>query len=879
MFRDLTLEEAVKFYIDNGFYLLPVIGKNPAKFKIEKMSDGSSRRTSEGWQHLRTTEDNYKPIFDKKELGLTKDISLNVAVMGSKGQQTIVDIDLDCTESRVLAPHYLPKCNCIFGRKTAVDSHYVYLSDSSAEKMVYTKFSIPLNDNEKGKKETDLLEIRPLDCTRYTVFPPSRHKNTGELIEFSVFEMPSQQDFSTIKQSCKNLAVASLMARYWDEGIRQDLTIALTGMLLKLGWKLEEVENFVKPILEEFDDPGDYRTRSNGMKQTAKKFNNGGNVIGFSRINELLPAEAIVKMKLWLDMSQRECPIVEVNNALYIKTVTQKGVSNKKLSTFSINLLKSINVKGKGEYLDAKIVTENKKEYLVKFTPKDFNLKEFRAVLESQCKGRSAVFYGTDKDLQYIKTHLDMQSVEESLGFPIAGFQYVDDKMHFITKEGSLVDKDGEIVQDDSVVYAGNYNASCDLINVSDFDLGTIESVKYPLLNFNERHIVQGVLGWTISTFFKQFFISNNSIRSFPFLYLSGSAGSGKSRTAQDIIYRIWGVDEHLKSFNGQTDFTLMSHLSHTDNIPIVFDEVKLSRMTSRQANLFSNMIRIAYNNSEANRGHADQSMSTYCYYRPFAICSESGLSETAHKERCIFLTLGSEMSKKYTEYFKALQKENLSLIGKTLVDYILQTPPDVIQNKLAESLEDIPAPFRDRPAVSLLSVTFGIRMLEEVFGVTLGTKEITAELADYFYSSDEGSKLSEIDKTLSSWCLMSKYSGEIEESKSYIYNPHLESGVHYQSKDGILKLHVPGIFPLFRKWDRDHQHLGDLLDKGTFNSQIKNEPYFIDNKPTLIGSRVQRCVILDIKKMVEKGVEIFHPWIEDELSQRREMSKAVNAF
>lgn len=867
------VNKAAKIYIEKGYYPIPIVGKSPAKHTTEEQEDGTSRKTSKGWEKLRLVEEDIDKIFNKKYLGISESTPLNISIVASK-DNNLIDVDLDCQESRLLAPYFLPSTESIFGRKTSRDSHYLYYSKESK----FKKYSFLIDPTDK-KTETVLLEIRPLNGSRQTVFPPSLHKDTRELIKFSKHGNPSSYEYSKILLICDRLAVASLLAQYWEEGVRQELTLAITGTLLKLDWPEEEITSFIEAIILRFDDPKDKSTRLQGIKHTFKKFRNNKPVTGLTKLKELLPEQQYQKLKDWLGITQNEYPIIVRSNCLFYRRITSKGFSYEKITSFTMVALKSIHVPDEGEYIEVKINTETGREYNITFDPQSFDSgAKLKRTLSEKGGSRHTIYLGSDVHAQLIKGYLSLQSIEEVSGTSTSGFSIASNKIYFTTEEGSLtVDiETGKIRQDNSVAYINQTKTFCNLIHVPSPLNTQIKELLPQILDFNEPQIVQGILGWITATFFKSYFIKDKELGGFPILFLSGASSSGKSKTAQHIIYNIWGIDDPLKSFIEQKTFTVMKYMSCSENIPIVFDEAKLSRMNTQKQDIFSNLIRISYDNSEGSRGRKDQSMVHYRYCRPLVLCSETGITETAHKDRTVFLNFGVDNSQKHSKSFLSLRSTDLSILGRAILDKVLSTKPEEVEKKIKEVHNKIKEPYQDRPKVCLTTINFGLEIMSEILNKEISNSAIFNELKYHYYTdsegADKGRKTSEVDKTLTSWCLMSKFSGEIAEARSYIHNSFLEKEVHYVISKGVLYLHIPSIFPLFRRWDRDYKHPGDMLDQATFITQIKNEPYFIEtNKNKKFGKRPQRCLCLDIHKMISKGVDIYHPWIQDELSDKRE--------
>ncbi len=861
---------AAKEYIEKGYYIIPINKKRPARFIKEEQEDGSIKKFSKGWEKAKIKLKDVEKIFSHEYLGLPKSVPINIGITSSKNH--LLDIDLDCTEARLLAPYYLPKTDCIFGRETSRDSHWLFSSKESE----YTKYSYLVDPQDK-RTDITLLEIRPLNGTaKQTVVPPSIHYPSNELIKYTKDKDgdPTEVDFDEIKESCDRLAVACLIASSLDSGIRQDLVIALAGTLSKLEWDKDDILKFIDPIIKIFDDKQDYRTRLQGIEKTINKNESGKQVTGIGKLKELLQDHVYQKIKLWLGITKTEFPIFELNNAIFFRRISAKGMSIERVTSFGIKPIKSIHVPEEGIYLDCKLNTESGREIDLTFPPESFDsASKFRRIL-SRYGNEHTVYLGNDIQLQLIKEFLSMLNKDEVHGSSVSGFNKMkiagEEKIFFITEDGSLTyNKEKKIVElSESVSFINNLTQDCKLVVVNTPYQDEIDLIKEHILSFNSPEIVQAVLGWSIACFFKDFFIKNHDLEGFPILFLSGSSGSGKSKTAKNIIHSIWGIESQLKSFIEQSNFTVVKYMGSSNNIPIVFDEAKLNRMSRFKKDVFSNLIRTAYDNSVANKGRQDQTMVNYKYSRPLVLCSETGLNESAHLDRTVFVNFSLLKSRSHSDSFQKISSKDLSILGRSLIDYILVSDQDEIKKDIIECYNNVPDIFEDRPKVCLTAISFGLKVLSDLLEIEIDPSPVFEKQSEHYYSDTpiKGTRISEVDKTLTSWCLMSKFSGKNALAGSFIHDTYLEEDEHYKIKDGRLNLHIPSVFTLFRKWDKTYEHPGDMLDQKTFIQQVKEEPYFIDKSfPIKMGGRVQRCLVLDIHKIMKKGIELFHPWIEEE--------------
>jgi hypothetical protein len=139
----------------------------------------------------------------------------------------LVDIDLDCDEAIDLAPRFLPDTGAIFGRKSKLRSHLLYVCD-------------PLPATKKFMDPTDqatLVEFRSTGTQ--TIFPPSVRgwdddkdppAYKPEQIKWEVRNDPARVSGTDLLAIVSKLAAASLLVKHYPGvGGRHAFSLALCG--------------------------------------------------------------------------------------------------------------------------------------------------------------------------------------------------------------------------------------------------------------------------------------------------------------------------------------------------------------------------------------------------------------------------------------------------------------------------------------------------------------------------------------------------------------------------------------------------------------------------------------------------------------------------
>lgn len=235
------------------------------------------------WQNQIDVKANIELITPEHNIGIN---------LGASGDLT--DIDLDCKEAWELAPHLLLVTNAVFGRKSALKSHWLYLCAGIESK----NYIDPVAINTKSM----ILEIR---SSGQTVFPPSTHEGTHEQIEWEI--PPDFGNLTTINKEeleahVGRLASAALLARHLKLGCFHDATVALAGGLLRI-WSEEYTTYFIE-VVGRAAGMQDIEDRKRIVRDTARKLKKDEqNVSGWPKLKVYIPSEVVDKIMEWLNVS------------------------------------------------------------------------------------------------------------------------------------------------------------------------------------------------------------------------------------------------------------------------------------------------------------------------------------------------------------------------------------------------------------------------------------------------------------------------------------------------------------------------------------------------------------------------------------------------
>jgi hypothetical protein len=274
-----SAREAAKLYLSKGWSPIPL----PPRSKNPGFRD---------WHELRLTLDTLHQYF-------LPDRACNIGVLNGSPSGNLVDVDLDCGEARLIARRLLPATGAVFGRKTAPQSHWLYRTSQALDR-AQVKF--------EDLDGTMLLELR--GTGGMTVFPPSMHKDTGELIEWEEPRGdPADVNLDDLRRVGSELAAASLLARHWPaRGSRDVAAMALSGGLARADWSEERISQFVEDVAVAAGDE-EAKARAAKAGPTIAKQATGEETTGWPTLIELLGdqgAAVVGRVREWLGLAEKQ---------------------------------------------------------------------------------------------------------------------------------------------------------------------------------------------------------------------------------------------------------------------------------------------------------------------------------------------------------------------------------------------------------------------------------------------------------------------------------------------------------------------------------------------------------------------------------------------
>ncbi|MBK8696933.1 MAG: hypothetical protein IPN17_32895 [Deltaproteobacteria bacterium] len=188
----------------------------------------------------------------------------------------------------------------------------------------------------------------------------------------------------------------------------------------------------------------------------------------------------------------------------------------------------------------------------------------------------------------------------------------------------------------------------------------------------------------------------------FALLNVTGTAGSGKTSIVGEIFLPLFGQPDAEPFSVTATEFTLLRQLSGTTSVPIFLDEYKPQDMKQDRIDQIHRYARRLYKGEVEERGHADQSVTTYHLTAPTVLAGETRPSDAALLERFITASPAKGTLERYPGYqaaFARLRAMPLHLFAPRFIQFALARDLDadlaVADARTAAAVAGRPLPLR----------------------------------------------------------------------------------------------------------------------------------------------------------------------------------------
>jgi hypothetical protein len=464
----------------------------------------------------------------------------------------------------------------------------------------------------------------------------------------------------------------------------------------------------------------------------------------------------------------------------------------------------------------------------------------------------------TDNEIQAIQALVASQKVPSKRGTRTLGL--IDGV--WVSDEG-IFDASGWI-QDPSIVYlppGGESPLAGRLRYRAQYPserLSVAQSVYNQVWKLNELTVIGALIGWFFSTPFKpQIHVRLNH---FPILNVWGTMGAGKTSLLR-LFWKLFGVDSELLACT-DTEFSLLSLLSATSSIPLVFDEFKPYDMKPDQVRRFERVLRRVYDGDTEHRGRPDLRLITYRLMAPVAVAGEVSVArQPAMRERIIPVSPSKTWLPEHEEARKAyweLVKLPLHAFASLYIEWSLRQ--DFAQqwiaaeDALAESVDcEMPERIRD----SLRVIAFGLRQFEQ-FGQAyrlpipeqLDLSAIFKGILDQLVNADGRARVG-LDVLLEHLAAMAEMG-------------RLKSGQHYVVKptDGQLAIRLDSCLAEYRRYAKDTASDDEVLSKESYLRQLRenheSKGYVVQvSGRAYFGEDQLRAVLISLFQAEASGIDL----------------------
>lgn len=481
--------------------------------------------------------------------------------------------------------------------------------------------------------------------------------------------------------------------------------------------------------------------------------------------------------------------------------------------------------------------------YVVNVEPKVFNDK--RKFRENVLVGWSVTFDGSQEDLNAIKQFIAGQDAPHRNGTKRIGIH--DDE--FVTPTGALR-VDGW-TDDPDTVYTDEASQLNPLWQVdpedgADYDDEAVAQMLrlLPQTRDSERFIP--VLGWFYAAAVKPYIMEWEG--EFNVLNVLGDTGSGKTTTLE-TLWRMFGMEGELLAAD-TTPFTMLTAISSTNAVPVIFDEYKPADMREYVIDNLKKYIRLSTRGGVESKGSSDMTTNNYHLTAPICLSGEQPLQGPAEERRSILTTFTRDVISGATDETQAFQE----LIGGEFEDqryegydlerhavayyrWLLDQDADDLhsawynaRDNAAQLLSEAGitiADLDDMVMQGFQTVWFGIGLYRAFADeVGLDASEIVSDTdleRSLLYLVDEGTgfeHVSHLDRLMS---LMARAAdaGYVEEEQHYtLVSPR-------NGPDTELCVQLDSTFDQIRRYCRDH----DVRESDILNSGDDYRPRLRDNE------------------------------------------------
>lgn len=396
------------------------------------------------------------------------------------------------------------------------------------------------------------------------------------------------------------------------------------------------------------------------------------------------------------------------------------------------------------------------------------------------------------------------------------------------------------------------------------------------LLRVNQPVEVGLIVGWCAAAHLKCHLMQLYS--QFPILSLWGSAGAGKSVTANLTTY-LNGTDYLGKDSGVNTPSSkpwgLLDYVSSTTTVPRILEEYNKSKMGPGQYKEVGERLKQSWGAETALRGRpGGHSLSrlnaetiAIPLTSPVIVMSEQEIEMPAIQERSVAVHLTKQKRAGRREHFTVARNGRLQLrgIGKAMMADALATNLEEVEQLMDKASELLPELMDDRPRYSMQVIFTGLwslRRTVERLQLTNSLRELdkVIEAVTEAYREDGTDShmsvvQSEIDLVIGKIALVIALSKSAEEAGTG--HVTLREGIHYNTSPEYLILDPILAHANYAKYcAMEEREAPVIANAGQFLKLVREEPYFEGLKPHGDMGNGRQMLFLSLKELGRKGID-----------------------
>ncbi|WP_100213325.1 phage/plasmid primase, P4 family [Methylorubrum extorquens] len=212
----------------------------------------------------------------------------NVGAKLGSASNGIVDVDLDCDAAVSLGARLLNTETRVFGRDNNPASHYLYRVHNPRSTL---RFKHPVSSEA-------IVELRGNNSQ--TVLPGSIYED-GSIIRFEDYSLPEPLDtnWETLERQCGLIAAGTVLSKFWNEGSRHTLALALGGWAAHKRIDQQSFTRLIEAVAEYMIDD-DVADRVECVRDSYIDLASGNKVAWKDDLDQLIDSRIMIAISKWL---------------------------------------------------------------------------------------------------------------------------------------------------------------------------------------------------------------------------------------------------------------------------------------------------------------------------------------------------------------------------------------------------------------------------------------------------------------------------------------------------------------------------------------------------------------------------------------------------